>query len=453
MTTAAKRALFVLAALAFLVLGPLVVLYAWGYRYNFNEQRVDVTGILYVKSYPRRASVLLDGVLKSETTPAQLTGLKPGTYRVTVERDGSWPWTKQLPVVAQRATFAEDVVLFRREPLQQLVATGTLSDLSSSPDGELVASVKAATSSPARVLTLRDSRTGQLVMQQTLAPSLAPYQLLWSNSSRRLAIIGARQALAIAVGNTQNPVLVTTSPQPWLQLQWDRTSDNALLSLGQGGVYRFDLATQRWTALDRTPIVGLRQSSEGDVAAYATSSALYLAPWPEVPDSWRVALATGTPSQRLVEVAGSGSVMLWRRDADAWLVDTSLAEPAVTRSWSDATQASWAPSAATLAVIRSEDADVIKWVEGVPTSSTFKLPKPGGKASWYPGGTHLYLSLPGNLWVAELDSRGERNVHTLLATGTFSGLAVPTNDSAVLYWATNDVASSSASGLYRATIQ
>lgn len=454
MTTAAKRALFVLATLAFLILGPAVVLYAWGYRYNFDEQRVDVTGILYVKSFPRRASVLLNGLKKSETTPAQLTGLQPGSYRVAVERDGFWPWSKELPVVAQRATFAEDVVLFLREPRHVAVASGVLSDLSTSPDGRMVATVSSATSSPARVLVIRDADSGNVVTQQTLAPSLAPYQLLWSNSSRRLAIIGAKQALALVVGNAQNPILVPApSSATWLQLQWERGNDNAVLSLGSGGVLRFDLATRRWETVSKVPIVGLRQSEQGDVAAYATSSSLYLAPWPAAAGTWRVTLATSTREAGLVEVNGSGNLMLWRRGSSAWLVDIEPAEPLVLERWGDATQATWSPAGPTLAVIRSADVDILKWVEGVATSSSFALPVAGAHASWYPGGTHLYLGSPGALWVAELDGRGERNVHSLISSSTFAGLAVPTSDSATLYWLRLDAASTTASGLYRATVQ
>jgi len=453
MTTAAKRALFVLATLAFLVLGPGVVLYAWGYRYNFDEQRVDVTGILYVKAYPRRASVLLDGQLKSETTPAQLTGLKPGPYRVTVERDGMWPWTKELSVTAQRVTFAEDVVMFRRELGQKFIAAGMMSDLSVSPDGRLIATVSSPTSSPAGTLTVRDADSGQIVTKQTLAPTLAPYRLLWSGSSRRLAVIGTKQALAIAVGNVQNPILVSAPTQLWLQLQWERGNDNALLSLGSGGVQRFDLATRRWELINRSPIVGLRQSAAGNIAAYATSSSLYLAPWPALENNWRVTLATSTADFKLVEVSGSGNLMLWQRGKSAWLVDAEPMEPLVLRRWSDTTQATWSPTAPTLAIVRTNDVDILRWIDNVPTSSTFVLPKAGATVNWYPGGTHLYLSTAGDLLVAEIDVRGQQNVYSLISSSTFSGLAVPTADSATLYWIRHDEASTTASGLYRATVQ
>ncbi len=453
MNTAAKRALFVFAALAFLALGPAVVLYAWGYRYNFDEQRVDVTGILYVKSYPRRASVLLNGQLRSETTPAQLTGLKPEVYRVSVEREGMWTWTKELPVTAQRVTFAEDVVLFRRELVLEPVAAGAISDLSSSPDGRMVATVGAATSSPARVLTIRDAETGAVATKLSLAPGLAPYQLLWSASSRRIAVIGSRQALALAVGNAQNPILIPAPTQPWLQLQWERGNDNGLLSIGPAGVQRFDLATRRWASVSDDPVVGLRQSAAGDVAAYATGSALFLAPWPAAGGQWRTTLATGTDDQSLVEVNGSGNLMLWRRGGNAWLVDAAPAEPLVLRRWTDATQATWSPTAPTLAVVRRASVDLMRWPDGVATTSAFELPQANARVSWYPGGTHLYLATPGTLAVAEVDGRGERNVHTLLSSSTFAGLSVPTSDSATLYWVRSDSSSSTASGLYRATVQ
>jgi hypothetical protein len=54
MTLPAKRVLYALAFLAFAALSPLVVLYAWGYRYDFAKQQVEVTGILYLKSFPSR---------------------------------------------------------------------------------------------------------------------------------------------------------------------------------------------------------------------------------------------------------------------------------------------------------------------------------------------------------------------------------------------------------------
>lgn len=47
------------------------------------------TGALVVNSDPQGALIMLDGEPKGKTTPATLEGLAPGTYELTVVKDGT----------------------------------------------------------------------------------------------------------------------------------------------------------------------------------------------------------------------------------------------------------------------------------------------------------------------------------------------------------------------------
>jgi hypothetical protein len=455
MTLPAKRVLYALAFLAFAALSPLVVLYAWGYRYDFAKQQVEVTGILYLKSFPSRAAVTLNGQPVPDQTPAQLTGLQPGSYNVSVSRDGMQPWNKALVVRPQLATFAEDIVLFLSKPIHEVVqATTTASRISASPDGQLLATIARSESGPSLELQVRDADTNQVVATQTIAPTLAPYDIVWSQSSRRLAVVGSKQALAVVVGNSLNPILIATPlPGPWLSLQWDSANDNGLYAPSVHGLMRFDLATKRWSVVAREATLGLLQRGGSSMAVVATGSSAWLVPWPTSRASWKVALSSTTASS-FTGTAGSDQYSSWQSGSSAWLIEATSSAPAVRATWSNVQQVTWSPHAGILAVLQPDSVQLFHQQD----NATSSIPISGGLGRstsmfWYPGGTHLYLARPGLLEVAEIDPRDLRNRYTLLDEPSFTGLAAASHASKYVYWVRSGAKLPAVDGLYRSAIQ
>ncbi len=111
----------------FLVTAPLVVLYTAGYRWNEKKVRLEKVGLIFLRSRPSYAEIYLDGVLRSERTPARLRSLLPSTYDVKVTKKGYTSWEKNLPVGSALTTFAESVVLWKQSAPQKLAADETLS--------------------------------------------------------------------------------------------------------------------------------------------------------------------------------------------------------------------------------------------------------------------------------------------------------------------------------------
>lgn len=103
---------FYLSVILFLVLLPIVLSYALGYKIDYGEFRVYKTGILYINSNPAGASIYLNGRLHNDVTPAKVEELKPGTYKVEVRREGFYPWERELVVRPNMVTRAERIVLF-----------------------------------------------------------------------------------------------------------------------------------------------------------------------------------------------------------------------------------------------------------------------------------------------------------------------------------------------------
>src|SRR3989344_4799127 len=91
----------VLALLILITTG--IFLYAQGYRLDFRQRTLTATGIILAKSLPEGAQVYLDGELTTATN-STLSGVKPGTYQVKIERDGYFPWEKNIEVKAGLVT-------------------------------------------------------------------------------------------------------------------------------------------------------------------------------------------------------------------------------------------------------------------------------------------------------------------------------------------------------------
>ncbi|MDO8497830.1 MAG: PEGA domain-containing protein [bacterium] len=88
--------MFIRFIFVFVFVGVLVgiILYARGYRPDFQTGSLSSTGIIAVSSSPKAAKVYVNGVLKG-ATDINLT-LPPGTYQVEVKKEGYTNWSRQI---------------------------------------------------------------------------------------------------------------------------------------------------------------------------------------------------------------------------------------------------------------------------------------------------------------------------------------------------------------------
>lgn len=154
-----RRILYSFFILAFLAITPLVMLYASGYKLNFQSLKggrltVEKTGMLILDSRPRGAMVFINNrpavvglkkiLLKNSganLTPAKIKNLSPGEYEIVLEKKGYWPWRKKLEVLPGSSTFAEDINLFRNNP-PELLIPGAERIISLSPQKNLAVLAK-----------------------------------------------------------------------------------------------------------------------------------------------------------------------------------------------------------------------------------------------------------------------------------------------------------------------
>ncbi len=112
MNKALRRFTYLSFFVLFFILTPLFIMYAVGYRYNFDSNTVQKNGAFYIKSYPRGAEIYIDNIKTRHKTPHQLTNIQPGNHDIIIQKNGYLPWHKQLSIYSGETTFAEDIVLF-----------------------------------------------------------------------------------------------------------------------------------------------------------------------------------------------------------------------------------------------------------------------------------------------------------------------------------------------------
>ncbi len=128
-----QRFLYISFFLAFFVIGPLLVTYATGYRYNFKKNGFEKTGVLVASSQPRDADFLLNNELV-DTTPAELRYLLPQQYQVEISKAGYHSWKSTVEVRSNETTYISDITLFR-DTLPTLIQQGDIGLSHVSPNG------------------------------------------------------------------------------------------------------------------------------------------------------------------------------------------------------------------------------------------------------------------------------------------------------------------------------
>lgn len=119
-----RRWLYSLFILLFLIISPLIIAYALGYRLDSIDWKISKVGALYIKSYPAGARIYVDDKLTKRKTPSQVINIPVGKNTFKLEKDSYQPWTKTMTISAGDTTFIQDILLFKQDFKKQTLGAG-----------------------------------------------------------------------------------------------------------------------------------------------------------------------------------------------------------------------------------------------------------------------------------------------------------------------------------------
>lgn len=180
------------------------ILFASGYRPDFENKTIAPSGILVAQSYPDTAQVLVNGELKTATDNS--INLEPGKYEVEIKKDGFVPWKKNLIIEAEVVTRAS-ATLFPSVPSLKAITTNGAANPVLSPDGSKVAYIVTEKGvSKVYALDLNESSFG--FINRDPKPLIENIKskidtLIWSPDSRQVLITASGSATLSDISNSQ----------------------------------------------------------------------------------------------------------------------------------------------------------------------------------------------------------------------------------------------------------
>lgn len=261
MSLRTRRFLYAGFILSFLIITPLVSLYATGYKIG-SGFHVQKTGILIIDSKPANANIYLNNKIQRNflkklytkeksviTTPAKIKNLLPGEYDVRLELPGYWSWQKKLEIKSGQSTFAENIFLFKHDLPAQL-ESGEFSYLDISPDlsSALLINKQAIT---LLNLTNNDKKIFAPGATTSLEFNAATTTSLWSANSQAVII---NNWLFKINGWSKPQPLNELFGQPPTNLKWHSHDDSIFYAQVENAIYSYDLGNKKQTILtDQAP--------------------------------------------------------------------------------------------------------------------------------------------------------------------------------------------------------
>ena len=109
--------LWIFLIVSFSVLAVILVLGAYGYRFNQQNWRLESTGVIVLDGLPRDVNIRVNGQIPPDTMlPLKLAKLLPGQYDITVGKNDYQTWSKTFILVGGQAIEAKHIQLFLAEP-------------------------------------------------------------------------------------------------------------------------------------------------------------------------------------------------------------------------------------------------------------------------------------------------------------------------------------------------
>ncbi|MDP2587353.1 MAG: PEGA domain-containing protein [bacterium] len=196
-----------LVVLAFVVIAPLLVLYAKGYSFRPDDRSVILTGTILVDTNISKVQVSLDGQEKhTENDPVILRGLEPGTHHLSITREGYEPWESDLEVTPEKVTRVDDVLLALSEPEIEQPINNEIGRFAVSPNSRFIAyTVTEGKDTGLWMHTNGNEENRRLLSLEDDIDVITLRELRWSDNSRLLLIRDEHNAYWRILPHTGNP--------------------------------------------------------------------------------------------------------------------------------------------------------------------------------------------------------------------------------------------------------
>ncbi|MDP2586477.1 MAG: PEGA domain-containing protein [Candidatus Komeilibacteria bacterium] len=403
-----RRFLVLGLALIFLVLSPLLILYGLGYKYNWQKNRLEKTGVFFIKSFPKDADVFLNGDRHKKTTPSQITRLLPKIYEVKISKEGFLPWIKNLAIQSQTATFIEDVSLIYQTPKITAVVEGIFTELLPDSNRENFALIEQLGDEQ----ILWHYNAGDNKITRLYSSAEQPLALVgWSSSNKKILFKAGNHFLTV---HKDSPGLTTDlqnlTKGVLTDVKWHSQNDNLLYGLTGSQLLLINLPANTATPVNTEMNFTFLPYKNGALTLVKNPDGFFLKSY--LPGENRIIFSLPEQTDYNFSQNQAGDVVLHdQNEKQLYLISPEDKNQPVKTILKNVAGFGWLGRS----MVYWDNAEL--WVYYPEFNQQVFLERTSQKISrafWHPNAVYVYAEVGNQLKLYELDSRDARNVYDIL---------------------------------------
>ncbi|MFA5134727.1 MAG: PEGA domain-containing protein [Patescibacteria group bacterium] len=428
MTIRLRRIFFSLLGIFFVITATVLVLYAAGWRYNFTERTVEHVGGIIIDSNPRKATVLMDGLLTDNETPATIQNLPPGDVMISLQKDGFFSWNLPVTVISSHTVRIPTVELVQNDFQSEPIIRERFSDVALSADRGFFSAYRD------RLLTVYSLTSNEEAYNTTVDQPIVG--LSWSAYNPELLLVlenGFTYWLdPTSPDNALQPVNELFDENFWW-MSWSVDENSILYATSENGLFRLNTFQRTKTLISEIDnVIGVSSeyiftSNENSLSVYSLSGKLidtlgiklspqiklfskYSSFIPLLDEADEVLFLFDTENNTMERMSDSMRGILWddalehnlyfnSNEIVDWNAKNSTRE-IIVRSSENLQQAYWIKNRYYVAYIQGNTAYLTE-VRG-PERNTYKLPYTNVSSVDFVDDTHLLLLSDGQPFLIQL---------------------------------------------------
>ena len=196
MTITHRRILYIIFFIIFFITAPLVIMWAQGYKFDWNNKSWEKTGVLFLEVKPKNAEVYLNNEFYGKETSVRIKNLLPEQYEVKVTKEGYIPWIKKLNIYPSITTFAQYVRLFKQDLPTINILNKSITKCSEMEDNKLVLTIQNKEGVELQILDTNSfDSSGSPIIQTITSLNVSPENILLNQTAESTLIKNAERAL------------------------------------------------------------------------------------------------------------------------------------------------------------------------------------------------------------------------------------------------------------------
>lgn len=273
MSISFRRIFFISLGAIFAIVATILILYATGLRYNFQEKKVERVGGVVIDTDPNGAEVLIDNEPVADKTPATIHSLLPGKVTIRLEKEGFFSWELPITIISSNTVRVPTIYLLKDAIPTEPFISERYSMIAPSQDTGLLAAFRD------RTLSIISLSTGEELFNATANDVVS--SVTWSPHSHELLYSlrnGNTYWLDASVTPMSAELIDELFDDSFTWTAWSKEEKNILYATSSGGLFRLNTFQGTKTLLSElSGIIGVSNhhiiSSNPDSLSIYTASA------------------------------------------------------------------------------------------------------------------------------------------------------------------------------------